>query len=268
MTRFTIHAALTTPYREDGSVDLDALRSHVSLLQYDGLDGLVPAGTTGEGPLLEDSEVASVVAAAVEAAAGRMEVIAHVGRASTAATVRVGREAAGAGADALIAVTPWYYPYGSDALLSHYRALIEAASPTPVMAYSFPDRAGYGLPAEVLDTLAGEGLAGLKDSSKSAEQYAEYLDVARHHERLRVFVGSERLTLEALNGGGAGAISALANARADVLLRVRDEQSEEAQGAVDRARDELPGLRDVKGAVSLRLAERGHTYSPATRAPL
>ena len=128
MTRFTIHAALTTPYREDGSVDLDALRSHVSLLQDDGLDGLVPAGTTGEGPLLEDSEVASVVAAAVEAAEGRMEVIAHVGRASTAATVRVGREAAGAGADALIAVTPWYYPHGSDALLSHYRALMEEAA--------------------------------------------------------------------------------------------------------------------------------------------
>src|ERR687893_1877399 len=224
MAGFQLHAALTTPFRADGAVDLEALRAHVELLADDGIDGIVPAGTTGEGPLLEEAEAASVIATAVQAAAGRMEVIGHVGRASTPATVRLARAAAGAGADALTAIVPYYYAHPPEALLSHYRALLGAVDDVPVLAYTFPDRTGNELPAEVVDTLAGEGLAGLKDSTKSPERHSEYLDVARRHDGFRLFVGSEALTLESMRGGGAGAISALANARADVLLRVREEQ--------------------------------------------
>ena len=268
MAAFQLYAALTTPFRADGAVDVEAMRAHVELLADDGIDGIVPAGTTGEGPLLEEAEVASVIATAVRAAAGRMEVVAHVGRASTQATLRLARVAAGAGADAVIAVVPYYYSHSPEALLSHYRALLEAATDIAVFAYTFPDRTGNELPPEVLDTLAGEGLAGLKDSTGSAERHMEYLDVARRHERLRVFVGSERLALQSLKGGGAGSISALANARAGVLLRLRDERSEEAQRAVDDAHAELPGIAAVKRAVAERLSERGATYPAAPRAPI
>jgi 4-hydroxy-tetrahydrodipicolinate synthase len=265
---FQVHAALTTPYDDNGWVDLDALRLHIELLTEDGVDGVVPAGTTGEGPLLEESEVASAVATAVQTAEGRIEVIAHVGRASTPATLRLARAAAGTGADALMAITPYYYAHEPDALLTHYRALLEAAAGTPVLAYAFPDRTGNELPAELIDTLAGEGLAGLKDSTKSPERHDEYLEVARRHEGFRLFVGSEKLALQSMRGGGAGTISALANARADVLLRVREEQSEEAQEAVNQARAELPDIPDVKRAVRARLAERGAEYPDAPRGPL
>jgi 4-hydroxy-tetrahydrodipicolinate synthase len=265
---FQVHVALTTPFGENGWVDLDALRLHIQLLAEDGVDGVVPAGTTGEGPLLEESEVASAVATAVQTAEGRMEVIAHVGRASTPATVRLARAAAGTGADALLAITPYYYAHESHALLAHYRALLEAAGGTPVLAYAFPARTGNELPAELVDTLAGEGLAGVKDSTKSPERHAEYLEVARRHEGFRLFVGAEKLALQSLRGGGAGTISALANVRADVLLRVRDEQSEAAQEAVDTARAELPAIPEVKRAVRARLAERGAEYPDAPRGPL
>jgi 4-hydroxy-tetrahydrodipicolinate synthase len=265
---FQVHAALTTPFRADGSLDLEALRAHVELLVDDGVDGIVPAGTTGEGPLLEEAEVATVVATTVRTAAGRVEVIAHVGRASTPATLRLARAAAGAGADAVMAVTPWYFPHGPGALLAHYRALLAELDPTPVFAYTFPDRSGNELPAEVVDTLAGEGLAGLKDSTGSSERHAEYLDVARRHDGLRVCVGAERLTLESVRGGGAGAISALANARADAQRRVADERSPEAQAEVDRVRAAMAGIPEVKRAVAERLAERGVSYPVATRAPL
>jgi 4-hydroxy-tetrahydrodipicolinate synthase len=265
---FLVLAALTTPFADKGSVDVDALRLHIELLAEDGLDGVVPAGTTGEGPLLEESEVATAVATAVQTAAGRMEVIAHVGRASTPATLRLARAAVGSGADALLAITPYYYPYGSEALHSHYRALLEAARDTPVLAYAFPDRSGNELEAELVDKLAGEGLAGLKDSTKSPERHAEYLEVARRHKGFRLFVGSETLTLQSLKAGAAGAISALANARADVLLGVREEESEAAQEAVNRARAELPDIPDIKRAVRARLAERGADYPDAPRAPL
>jgi 4-hydroxy-tetrahydrodipicolinate synthase len=268
MTQFELHAALTTPFRDDGQVDHDALRAHVELLVDDGLDGVAPAGTTGEGPLLEESEVAAVVATTVQAAAGRCEVIGHIGRASTPATLRLARAAAGAGVDAVMAVTPYYFSHGDDALVAHYRALLAAVKGTPVLAYAFPDRTGNQLSPEALDLLAGDGLVGLKDSTKSPERLAEYLEVARRHDGFRVFVGSERLTLRALEGGGAGTISALANARADVLLRMRDEVSEDAQSAVNGAREELPAIPEVKRAVRERLAERGVDYPAAPRAPL
>lgn len=265
---FQVHAALATPFGSNGGLDLDALRLHVELLVEDGVDGIVPAGTTGEGPLLEESEIASIVATAVQTAEGRIEVIAHVGRASTPATLRLARAAAGTGADALLAIVPYYYAYEPDALLTHYRALLESANGTPVLAYTFPDRTGNELSPELVDTLAGEGLAGLKDSTKSPDRLDEYLEIARRHEGFRLFVGAEPLALQSMRGGGAGAISGLANARADVLLRLRDQGSEEAQAAVDEARAELPAISDVKRAVRARLAERGAEYPDAPRGPL
>ena len=265
---FEVHAALTTPFGDDGSIDADALRAHVRLLREDGIDGVVTTGTTGEGPLLEESEVIAAVAAATEAAGGDLEVIAHVGRASTVATVRLTRAAVAEGADALIAITPYYYAHEPDVLLGHYRALLEAADGTPVLAYAFPARSGNELPAELVDTLAAEGLAGLKDSTGSPERHADYLEVARRHDRFRLFVGSEALALRSLRGGGSGSISALANARADVLLGVRAERSEEAQRAVDEARAQLAGIPDIKRAVQARLAERGVRYPDASRVPL
>jgi hypothetical protein len=83
-----------------------------------------------------------------------------------------------------------------------------------------------------------------------------------------VFVGSEQLALQSLDAGGAGCISALANARADVLLRVRDERSDPAQQAVNAARAELSGIPAIKRAVGERLAERGATYPATARAPI
>jgi hypothetical protein len=85
---------------------------------------------------------------------------------------------------------------------------------------------------------------------------------------LRVFVGREQLVLQALEAGGAGCMAALANARADVLLRVRDERSDPAQQAVDQAHTELSGITALKRAVGERLAERGATYPAGSRAPI
>jgi dihydrodipicolinate synthase/N-acetylneuraminate lyase len=120
----------------------------------------------------------------------------------------------------------------------------------------------------VLDALAGEGLAGVKDSTRSPKRLAEYLDVADRHDGFRVFVGAEERTLDARRGGAAGSISALANARADVMLRVRDEGTRKAQEAVNSARHELVGIAGLKRAVSQRLAELGVSYPPVPRAPL
>jgi 4-hydroxy-tetrahydrodipicolinate synthase len=268
VTDYALHAALTTPFDERGDPDLDAVRSHIELLIEDGVDGIVVAGTTGEGPLLEEGEIESLVAAATEAAGGRLEVIAHVGRASTAGTVRLAGAAVQAGADALIAITPYYFALGDEELFRHYRTLLGTVDAVPLLGYTFPDRTGNQLSPEVLDRLAAEGLAGLKDSTGSADRHREYLEVGRRHQGLRVMVGSERLALLSLQGGGAGSISALANARADVLRTVRDERSEAAQEAVNDARSAVPDIAALKRAVGERLAARGVRYGPAMRPPL
>lgn len=268
MTAYGLHAALTTPFDDRGHPDLEAVRAHIELLVEDGLDGLVVAGTTGEGPLLEEAEIEALVAAAAEAAGDRLEMIAHVGRASTVATVRLAGAAVRAGADALIAITPYYFALGDEELFRHYQTLLGAVDAVPLLGYNFPDRTGNQLSPEVLDRLAAEGLAGLKDSAGSADRHREYLEVGRRHQGLRVIVGSERLALLSLQGGGAGSISALANARADVLRAVRDERSDEAQEAVNAARTAVPDIAALKRAVSERLAERGVRYGPAMRPPL
>jgi 4-hydroxy-tetrahydrodipicolinate synthase len=268
MTHYAVHAALTTPFGDDGWVDLDALHLHLGLLMDDGVHGVMAAGTTGEGALLEESEVATVVASAVQAAEGRIEVIAHVGRASTPATTRLARAAAGSGADAIMAITPWFFRHDHEALLAHYRAVLASVEGTPVLAYNFPNRTGNDLLPELVDTLAGEGLAGLKDSTGSPERHTEYLDVAQGHDGFRLFVGSERLVGRSLEGKGAGSISALANVHAPLLLQLAEEGSDVAQAAVDRAQAQTPDIPSLKRAVAERLVEFGATYPVASRVAL
>lgn len=249
--------ALLTPFGADGRLDRDALAAHADLLVEAGVDALMPCGTTGEGPLLADEEVAEVVEATLAAAAGRVPVYAHVGRPATAATCALARRAEEAGAAAVFAVVPYYYALADEQLLHHYRALL-AAVDVPVYAYTIPARTGNELSPAVVRTLAGEGLKGLKDSTKSFECHLEYLRCG-----VNVLIGTDALVLEAFRAGAVGCVSALANVRPDLLCALRDGAGEEGQEEVLRLRDELP-LQRLKFA----LAERLPRYPERYRAPL
>ena len=119
--------ALLTPFDENGSFDRSALRDHVEFVIEGGVDGIMPCGTTGETALLEPDEVLDVVAAVVDAAAGRVKVVAHVGRPSTRATQRLIERAKDTGVDAVAAVVPYYYAFDDRQIVEHFRALIETA---------------------------------------------------------------------------------------------------------------------------------------------
>ena len=232
------------------------------------MDGVVPAGTTGEGPLLEESEVATAIATAVQTSAGRMEVIAHVGRAATPATVRLARAAAGSGADAVMAVAPYYYSHDADALLAHYRALLAALDDTPVLAYTFPARTHNELEPELLDTLAGEGLAGLKDSTGSPERLAQYLEVAARHEGFRLFSARRRSCSRRCAAAPPGRSRRSPTCAPTCCWRCATRAARRPSVPWTRAKEELPGIPAVKRAVAERLAERGALYPPEPRAPL
>jgi dihydrodipicolinate synthase/N-acetylneuraminate lyase len=268
-------AALLTPFDERGELDRAALRDHVEFVIEGGVDGIMPCGTTGETALLEPDEVLAVVETVVEAAAGRVPVVAHVGRPSTPATARLIERAIAAGADAVAAILPYYYAVGDRQVVAHFRGLLQAAGDTPLFAYTFPARTGNDLSAEALATLAGDGLAGLKDSTGSLERQREYLDAAPG---AQIFVGSPSLLLGALQAGSRGTVAALANLRPDLIAGVahawrdgRAEEAERLQGEVAELEREMksgPPLVNLKTAVAETMAARGARYPSALRSPL
>jgi len=280
---FSVVVAMLTPYTPRGTIDLDALRGHVDVLVEEGVDGLMPCGTTGEGPMLVEDEVEAVVATVVEAARGRVPVFAHVGRPSTEATLALARAAIATGATAISAVTPYFYEVGDDRLCSHYRELIQAVSGSEVLAYNIPSRTGNDLRADLVRSLADEGLAGIKDSTKSFDRHLEYLAIAGDRdgraEGFSVFMGSDALALESLRHGSAGVVSAVANAAPRLLvgmkrayLEGRHEEARKAQAEASGLREKLAAggsaLRGLKRATAGLLSERGLPYGESVRPPL
>jgi len=267
-------AAITTPFGDDGMVSLDAFGAHVAWLAEAGLDGVFVAGTTGEGVLLEDDEIASLV----EAALGHgVRVIAQVGRPSTPATARLARRAIELGADGVAAYVPWFYPAKDAEARTHFEGLLEAAGDTPAFLYNIPRRTVNDLTPELAAELARAGFKGMKDSTGDFERHEAYLD-ALDGTDFELYVGSERLVLRAFRRGNAGAITGLASARPELFVSLReaiaagdDAAAEEVQAQIAGAKGEIGAegstVAGVKRRVAAALAERGVEYPPAPRPP-
>ncbi len=263
-----IIVALLTPFDQEGKVDREALERHVESLVEAGVDGLLVAGTTGEGPLLADDELVELIRAAVEAAKGRVPVTANVGRASTSATVGLVKRTAALGVARLAVVTPYYYKLDDGQLLAHYRAVLEAAADTLVLAYTIPSRTNNDLSPAVASELAGEGLAGIKDSTKSLERHAEYLKLAS--DAFTVYMGSDGFAYESMALGSSGCMSAIANVRPELLLGLRQAILDGSDPEPLRA--ELATLRAKlarEGSIAgLKRALAVNGYPGAARPPL
>ena len=267
--------ALLTPFDEAGEVDVAALREHVDFVIEGGVHGLMPCGTTGETALLEADEVITVVETVVEAARGRVPVVAHVGRPSTTATAKLIQRAIEAGAEGVSAIVPYYYAFGDREIIAHFRALLKAAGDTPLLAYNFPARTTNDLSAEVFATLVADGLAGLKDSTGSMERQEAYLAASPD---AQIFVGSPSLMLGALRMGARGSVAALANLRPDLIVELaqawldrHDDEAESLQQQIAELERRLksgPALVTLKHEVAEAMAARGARYPSALRSPL
>jgi 4-hydroxy-tetrahydrodipicolinate synthase len=268
------HAAITTPFAEDGLVDIDAFEAHVAWLADAGLDGVFVAGTTGEGVLLEEDEVAALVERALGHGVG---VIAQVGRPSTAATARLARRAIGLGADGVAAYVPWFYPAGDAEARTHFHGLLEAAGDTPAYLYNIPRRTVNDLTPELAAELARAGFAGMKDSTGDFKRHEAYLD-ALDGTAFDLYVGSEPLVLRAFRRGSAGAITGLASARPELFVALRDALAAGDDATAEHLQAEIAGAKaeigsegstvaGVKRRVAAALADRGVTYPPTLRPP-
>lgn len=202
--------ALVTPMRADGEVDFAALARHVEWVLDEGVDLLVPCGTTGESATLTADEQAAVIRRVVEVSAGRAPVLAGAGGNDTRAVAALARAAAEAGADGVLTVTPYYNRPTPDGLIAHYRAVAEAAD-RPVILYNVPGRTGLNVPAEVLLRVAREvpEVVGVKEASGDIGQIGSI--VAGRPEGFVVLSGDDELTLPLLALGADGIISVVAN---------------------------------------------------------
>src|SRR3954471_8780641 len=140
----TVLTAMVTPFREDGSVDLDGVQKVARYLVDHGHDGLVVSGTTGESSTTTVAEDAETLAAVRDAVGGRAKVVAGVGTNDTRATVDLARQAEKVGVDGLLLVTPYYNKPGPRGILEHFRT-VTGATDLPVMLYDVPGRTGSGI---------------------------------------------------------------------------------------------------------------------------
>ena len=195
--------ALTTPFREDRSLDLDGYRALVETVIADGVHGIVPNGCTGESWALSDDERAAIFKASVEQAAGRVPVVPGCGAMSTQAAIAKVRQAEKAGCDAVMIQPPWYVMPSEPEVYDYYKEII-AASELPVMVYNIPRRTGINLSVDLVDRLADEPkVIALKESSKDWLLLSQM--IRRVSDRINVLAGyANLLGLAAITEGAVG----------------------------------------------------------------
>jgi 4-hydroxy-tetrahydrodipicolinate synthase len=219
-----VFAPLVTPFRTDtGEVDLKWVRRHLAFLKERGCDGIVPAGTTGEGPSLGFDERCRLIDCVVENAAG-MAVIAGVGTPSLTDTAALVRYAFQAGVDSVLVLPPYYYrSVPVVGLIAYYRHLCDRALKPgqQLLLYHIPHVSGVPITDELVDGLMethAECVGGIKDSSRDPETLRSFVS---RYPSLRIFCGSDHLAHLAFSLDAAGTISVMANLIPDHIQALR-----------------------------------------------
>ena len=200
--------ALITPF-QDGKLDERAFQRHVEWQIDQGTHGLVPVGTTGESPTLTHDEHKRVVELTIEAAAGRVPVIAGTGSNSTAEAVELTRHAKEAGADGVLVVTPYYNKPTQEGLYLHFKAINDAVD-IPIVIYNIPGRSVVDMTTETMARLFKlANIVGVKDATANLARVSQQRAMLGHD-----FVqlsGEDATALAFMAHGGHGCISVTAN---------------------------------------------------------
>src|SRR5579863_4318233 len=202
--------ALVTPFHQDGSIDEPALTNFVNWQIESGIDFLVPCGTTGETPTLSHDEWLRVIDLTIEAAAGRVPIVAGATSNSTHDAVTKAKEISDRpGVDAILTASPYYNKPTQEGQYQHFKAIAEAVS-KPVILYNVPGRTSANLePATVARLAELPNIAGVKEASGNLTQIAEICAAARPD--FSVLSGDDAVTLSVIAVGGVGLISVASN---------------------------------------------------------
>ncbi|HVN41071.1 MAG TPA: 4-hydroxy-tetrahydrodipicolinate synthase [Myxococcota bacterium] len=207
--------ALVTPFR-DGAIDEAALRNLVERQIEAGIDGLVPCGSTGESATLSHAEHRRVVEIVVQAARGRVPVVAGTGSNSTREAIELTRHAKAAGADGALLISPYYNKPTQEGIFLHYAEIARATS-FPLLVYNIPGRTASNILPATLARLADiPQIVGVKEASGDLAQMAEV--IARCPDDFSVLSGDDSLALPLLAIGGRGVISTCSNVAPSALV--------------------------------------------------
>ncbi len=201
--------ALVTPFRADLSVDEQAVR-RLAKRQIDrGIHFLVPCGTTGESPTLNQQEHLRVVELVLEVAKGKVPVLAGAGGYNTQEVIKLANELEAMGADGLLSVTPYYNKPTPEGLYRHYKA-IASATRLPIVLYNVPSRTGVNIAPGTLARLASiDNIVGVKEASGDIGQMAKIFQELP--DDFLVLSGDDSVTLPLMALGGVGVISVASN---------------------------------------------------------
>ena len=223
--------ALVTPFR-DGKVDEPKLRELVEFHVGNGTDAIIPCGTTGESPTLSHDEHKRVVEIVIEAARGRVPVVAGTGSNSTAEAIDLTAHARKAGAAGALIVNPYYNKPTQEGLYRHFKAIAEAVD-IPILVYNIQSRTAVNVETDTLARLAKiPNIVGVKEASGSLDQMTQVILACGPD--FSVLSGDDNLTLPLMAVGGRGVVSVVAN----IVPRETAEMTHAAlEGDWKRARD-------------------------------
>ncbi len=214
--------AIVTPMREDGGLDLDALKRLIDWHVENGTAGIVIVGTTGESPTVDFDEHCLLIKTAVEHAGRRVRVIAGTGANSTQEAIELTAYARKVGADAGLSVVPYYNKPTQEGLYRHFRAIAEAVD-LPLILYNVPGRTVADLATETAVRLAAvPGIVGIKDATADLGRGSELLRALRGDGRgdFAVYSGEDITALPLMLMGGHGVISVTANVAPKAVSRM------------------------------------------------
>lgn len=212
-----IYAALTVPYTISGDVDYKQLKRFVRYLINNKIDGFYVNGSTGEAFLLSETERKKILEVVLEENNGERKVICHVGDISTSRAIDYASHAENAGADAISAISPFYYKFSQSEIVDYYRDIISSTS-LPMFIYNFPAFSGFSLTEDVLNMLISYGnLKGVKFTSSDFFLLERIKDC---HPDLAVWNGYDEMLLAGLVMGADGAVGSTYNCLTPLVRKV------------------------------------------------
>lgn len=211
--------AMITPMKEDGSIDYDGYRKLLRFQMEEGIDGLVPLGTTGETPTLDEDEEQRIIDVVMEEVRAfekergvKVPVVLGAGSNNTRDAVRYTKRAKKAGADAALVVTPYYNKPSSEGIFRHFEAVSRVG--IPILVYNIAGRTGKNIDTPTLSRIADlPNIAGVKEASGSISQMTDVIaTIKSKHPDFAVLSGDDAMTLPLLASGGDGVVSVVSNA--------------------------------------------------------
>ena len=227
-----IFLPIVTPYNRRGDIDEAGFRSNLRRFVKEGLNGILLAGSTGEGPYLTERERLRLVELARPLIAAPQLLLVGTGVETTRETIHLSREAVALGADAVLVLTPSYFKnrMNSSALTAHFSTIADAVR-RPVLIYSIPQFTGIHMDPETIGHLSRHGnIVGLKESSGNMQLLRDVLE--KSETGFRILAGSALIMLDALQAGAAGAVLGPANYIPGICMEIYRLYS---QGEIDAA---------------------------------